>query len=332
MISGDNMIKAKCNTNIALVKYWGKRDENLYLPMTSSISMTLKEFYTITSVDFIDSHEDIFILDGIIQNEKETKKVSRFIDIFREKANIYKKVKVDSINHVATAAGLASSASAYGALAGGLNLLFDLNLNMVELSKLARRGSGSATRSLMSGFVKWDKGIMPNGEDSKAIQLDNGYWDIAMAVVLIDEEKKKISSTEAMKRTIETSPFYEGWVNEQELDILQMERAIKNRDVDKIGKIAERNALKMHATMLGAKPPIIYFQEGTFKVMRIVETLREYGFSLYYTMDAGPNVKIICKKSELDLIEKELEKYFSKDKIITSEIGSGLEILYDDRS
>ena len=176
--------RSKANANIALIKYWGKRDEELFLPYTSSLSLTLDALYTETEVSFVDSENDIFYLDDEIQGKKETEKISKFIDIFRKKSAIDRRVLVNSYNHVPTAAGLASSASGYAALAASLNKLFELNLDKKELSIITRKGSGSATRSLYGGIVEWHKGN--SDETSYAEKVDDGDFDLAMIIIVVN--------------------------------------------------------------------------------------------------------------------------------------------------
>lgn len=310
--------RSKANANIALVKYWGKENEELIIPKNSSLSLTLDSLYTITEVSFIKSDRDEFYLDDKLQGDKETEKISTYIDIFREKSNIQKRVLIKSYNHVPTAAGLASSASGYAALAMGLNKLFELNLSQSEISKLARRGSGSASRSIFGGFVEWIKG--DNDDNSYAKKIDDANWDIAMIILVLNENKKKISSREAMKKTIETSPMYEAFTNAQQSDIDNIKIAIDNRDFNKIGEITEHNAMKMHSAIMSSNPPIIYFEESTIKVINKIKELRTKGYSVYYTMDAGPNVKILCKKSESKEIINLLKNDFYN--IIYSDVGS----------
>lgn len=315
--------RARANSNIALIKYWGKEDENLIIPMNSSLSMTLDCFYTETEVYFDRNlEEDSFYLDGKRQKGRSLERVVSFIDLFREKSKVKDRVVVKSINHVPTAAGLASSASGFAALGGALNDLMGLNFDARTLSTYIRQGSGSASRSVFGGFVQWNKG--ESSSTSYAEKIDDGIWDIAMVIVVVNNRKKEISSTLGMERTVKTSPFYSGWVENASLDIEDIKIAIKNKDIDQVGEIAERNALMMHGTMLGAKPPILYWQKETVEVMEIVKELRKEGLSCYYTMDAGPNVKILCRKSEQKIIEERLQKSFDKDKIILSGIGKGL--------
>lgn len=315
--------RAKAHANIALIKYWGKENEKLIIPNNNSLSMTLENLYTITEVNFIDekSQSDVFYLDGKLQDEKETEKISKYIDHFRKLSGSDKKVEVHSYNHVPTAAGLASSASGYAALAGALNRLFDINYDKENLSKMARLGSGSASRSIYGGFVEWNKGF--DHDSSFAIPVDNGDFDICMIILVLNDKKKSISSRKAMKQTVETSPLYSSFVESSKDDLLNIKEAIKNKDIDKIGEIAQHNAMKMHATMLGANPAVMYINEDSIKAINKVKELRDKGYSIYYTMDAGPNVKLIVKKSEVDDIINELDEFENK---IISNIGNDIEV------
>ncbi|MCF6466113.1 diphosphomevalonate decarboxylase [Clostridium sp. Cult2] len=318
--------KARAHANIALIKYWGKRNDRLVLPMNGSLSLTLDCFYTETEVIFKeDIEKDYFYLNDNIQDEVATNKISNFLDLFRKAVKINMPAVVKSINYVPTAAGLASSASGFAALAAAANVASGLNLNNKELSIYARRGSGSATRSIYGGLVEWQKGIC--NEDSYAVPIDDAKWDIGMVVVIVNAKEKLISSREGMKRTVETSPFYEDWVEGAEEDLKQIKVAIKKRDFEQMGLIAERNGLKMHATMLGANPPLSYWEPESVTVMQIVRELRKEGIPCYFTMDAGPNVKILCKLSESQKIKERLTQFFDKEQIIITGPGPGVTIL-----
>ena len=220
--------RARANSNIALIKYWGKEDENLIIPMNSSLSMTLDCFYTETEVYFDRNlEEDRFYLDGKRQKGRSLERVVSFIDLFREKSKVKDRVVVKSINHVPTAAGLASSASGFAALGGALNDLMGLDFDDRTLSTYIRQGSGSASRSVFGGFVQWNKG--ESSSTSYAEKIDDGNWDIAMVIVVVNNRKKEISSTLGMERTVKTSPFYSGWVENASLDIEDIKIAIKIR-------------------------------------------------------------------------------------------------------
>lgn len=312
----------RAHTNIALIKYWGKRNQSLFLPLTSSLSMTLNAFYTDTRAYFIENAtSDIFYLDGQLQSEKETAKVSKFIDLFRSQASSSQRVCVESYNHVPTAAGLASSASAYAALACALNALFELNLSAQALSVFARQGSGSASRSLFGGFVEWHKGEEDDSASSFAEPFDKGDWDIAMLAVIVNSQKKKMSSREGMQLTVETSPFYTLWPQEVAQDLIAIKHAIKERNFNAVGRIAEHNAMKMHATMIAANPSFTYWEADSLCAMNCVRMLRENGVDCYFTMDAGPNVKVLCRQSELNKVHDYFSQFFDASRLVSTNIG-----------
>lgn len=316
----------RAHTNIALIKYWGKENEQLIIPKNNSLSLTLDAFYTDTQVHFDETlSEDLFILDGVEQDSASLKKIQRVLDEVRRLAEISAKARVESINHVPTAAGLASSASGLAALAGAASHAAGLSLSKEELSKLARIGSGSACRSIYGGFAEWVKG---SGHDSSyAVPVDDADWDIGMLFIIVNDAQKEVSSREGMKRTVDTSPFYDGWLKSLDDDLSAMKEAIKEKNMEKVGQIAERNALKMHATTLGADPPFTYWTSESMKAMDAVRNLRKMGFSAYFTMDAGPNVKVICKQSELDQLKKHLLESFSENQLIEAKPGPALYLL-----
>ncbi len=323
--------RCRAHTNIALIKYWGKRNEELFLPMNSSLSLTLDAFYTDTQVTFDDTLEsDFFSLDNIEQSEIETEKITNFLNLFRNRANIETKACVKSYNHVPTAAGLASSASAFSALAGAANVATGLNLDLRELSTLARQGSGSATRSIYGGFVEWHMGENNLSDSSFAIPVNDASWDIGMIVIAVNTGKKKLSSRIGMKQTIETSPFYSSWVETATEDIIKIKQAIKQHDFITLGEITESNGMKMHATMLGAFPPISYWEPDSVKAIQKVREIRDNGIPCYVTMDAGPNVKVLCRKTDMIKIEHKLLETFERQQIISSDVGEGIKLLTPD--
>lgn len=320
---------AKANTNIALIKYWGKRDEKLVLPMNSSISITLDKFYTVTTVEFKEKLiKDIFILNNNIASEKDTIKVSKFLDRIRglSSTNLY--AEVTSENKVPTAAGFASSASGFAALTAAASKALSLNLSKKELSILARQGSGSASRSIYGGFVEWKKGEEKDGQDSFAKQLlSENDWNISILSVVIASKEKKVSSREGMKRTVKTSPFYSGWLSTIKKDLDMVRQAIKVQNFEKLGKAVEENALKMHATMFGAVPPILYWGKGTMGVIHHIQNLRLTGIPVYFTIDAGPNVKVICLPEDKNRIYESLLTIQAVQDIVICNPGSGVTYL-----
>lgn len=299
---------ARAHSNIALIKYWGKRDETLMLPANSSVSMTLDAFYTTTTVSFESGlTQDAFFLNHRAATESERLKVSRFLNHARALAGTDKRAVVTSVNEVPTAAGLASSASGFAALAAAAAHALELDLDPSALSRLARLGSGSACRSVYGGFVEWQKGTRADGLDSYGTPIaSESHWDIRMVVACVSASEKGVSSREGMRRTVATSPYFEPWVKAAEADVTTAKEAILARDFTRLGQLAEANALKMHATALGANPPVLYWQEATFAVMRKVQKLREAGLPAYFTIDAGPNVVVLCESKNSSNLQRAL--------------------------
>lgn len=317
-------ITARAHTNIALVKYWGKENEELIIPANSSLSLTLDEFYTDTSVQFDESlSSDEVTLNGKVVDDE---KITKFMDIIRQKANINTFARIESTNHVPTSAGLASSASAYAALAAAGSKAYGLNLSQEDLSRLARRGSGSATRSIFGGFAAWNKGTDDESSYGYSIE-DPVKMDVNMIAIILNNQPKKISSRKGMKISIETSPYYQSWIQQTTDDFQTIEEAIKENDFTTLGKTAELNAMRMHSLTLSSDPSYLYINADSLEVINIVKELRENGVECYYTMDAGPNVKIICQSDKISAITDKLSDKFSNDQIKVSGPGEGIKYL-----
>lgn len=312
------MTWVRAHTNIALIKYWGKKDEALKLPYNSSLSMTLAAFYTDTKVEYSAAlTEDQFFLDGIEASEQERLRVSAFLDEVRRRYGIKHYARVTSINHVPKAAGLASSASAFAALA--LASTIDLNLDSEELSRLARQGSGSASRSIYGGFVLWEKGS--DDKSSYAYPVKMEAWpDLVMIACLLNENKKAFASSSAMKETVNDSVYYPAWVKQSEKDLDALLKALQDHNIEDLGRIAQGNALRMHASLLAVNK--WYFEPETIEIMNRVRSLQK-DIPVYFTMDAGPNVKLITTKKYLDTVLEHLNGI----KTIVSEQGPGVHIL-----
>lgn len=233
---------------------------------------------------------------------------------------------VESQNFVPTAAGLASSASGLAALAGACSEALDLNLSEQELSRLARRGSGSACRSIYGGFAEWHQGT---DETSFATQVPSNGWEeeLSMIFILINAQAKEVSSREGMRRTVETSSFYPGWLSATASDLVKMKQAIAEKDFTALGETTEANALKMHGTTLAAEPPFTYWSSESLRAMECVRILRKKGLACYFTMDAGPNVKVLCQKQEEQTILRELSAHFASEQLVAAHAGKGLAFL-----
>ncbi len=321
--------KAIAHSNIALVKYWGKKDPKLNLPAAGSISVTLRDIYTISSVEFKDKLEkDNLILNGKPADTLKVNRMTSFMNIIREQAGIDLKAEVVSDNNFPTGAGLASSASAFASLALAGSRAANLSLSNSALSELARKGSGSAARSIFGGFVEMQVGEKSDGSDATAIQLvDENYWNMKIIIAITSEESKAIGSTEGMNHTANTSPFYSQWIYSSQIDLDDMRSAIFDRNFSKVGEIAEFSCLKMHAVAMSANPGIIYWNSITVKCIERIRKLRQSGIPVFFTIDAGPQVKAICLAEAENLITSELKEIEGVKKIFITSPGSGAALL-----
>ncbi len=322
---------AKTNINFALVKYWGKRDGILMLPQNSSLSVTLDDYGSTTTVEFQpDLNKDQLQIDGETYTQgPEYDRVSQHLDIIRGMSGVDQRAKVVGTNTVLMAAGLASSASGAAAIAAAGSRAAGLDLDDQALSILARRGSGSATRSIHGGFVLWHRGDKEDGSDSYAEQLvDETYWpEFRVIVTIIDTAQKKVKSRAGMKQTVETCPLYSGWLNSVEPDIEDIQQALKDKDFTKLGQVSEYNGLRLHALMLTTKPTILYWQPTTVAVIHSIQAWREEGLESYMTMDAGPQVKVLCLEKNVAALTTNLNAMEGVQDTIVCKIGGGVEYL-----
>ena len=311
-VSLPKSVTARAGTNIALVKYWGKRDAALNLPAAGSLSLTLADFGSETTVRFAPDAagadgRDRVLIAGSPAEQKFATRVQRFLDLVRARANIHLPAEVATTNSVPTAAGLASSAAGFAALALAASRAAGLRLSPTELSELARRGSGSAARSIFGGFVEMSAGTRPDGTDAVARGLlDENAWDVRLCVAITAEGEKAIGSTAAMERTALTSPYYQGWLASVPVDLDEARAAVAARDLAGLGAVAERSALRMHACALAADPYILYWNPATLAAMSTVRDLRARGVAAFFTVDAGPHVKVLCASVEASRVEAAL--------------------------
>jgi len=278
--------------NIALCKYWGKRDRDLNLPVNSSLSISLGKLGTHTVVKFAKTADRIF-LNGKAAPKDFAARISNFLDLFRADGQFF---EVRTKNNIPTAAGLASSASGFAALVKALDQLFGWGFNPRELSMLARLGSGSATRSLYDGFAVWHAGVRADGMDSYAEGFSKPWKNLRLGILEVSNVRKKTGSTDGMNHTVETSELYEAWPAQADCDFDELRTAVAVQDFPMLGKTAENNALAMHATMLAAWPPLCYWKPQSLAMMQKVWQAREEGLELYFTIDAGPNLKLLFLK------------------------------------
>ncbi|MEV7347040.1 diphosphomevalonate decarboxylase [Streptomyces sp. NPDC093544] len=303
-VPGGPAATAVAHPNIALVKYWGKRDEELFLPRTDSLSMTLDIFPTTTRVRLAPAAEhDRVTLNGRPATGEAKRRVIAFLELVRERSGTAHRAVVDTENTVPTGAGLASSASGFAALAVAAAAAYGLEQDATALSRLARRGSGSASRSVFGAFALWHAGHSGGTAaqadlSSYAEPVHTAGLDPALVIAVLDAGPKAVSSREAMRRTLDTSPLYEPWARSSTDDLADMRAALRRGDLDAVGEVAERNALGMHATMLAARPAVRYLAPASLTVLDSVLQLRRDGIGAYATMDAGPNVKVLCRRTD----------------------------------
>jgi diphosphomevalonate decarboxylase len=300
-------VTARACANIALVKYWGKRDALLNLPAAGSLSLTLAALASETTVRFDEALEDDeLVLDGTPASTAETRRITAFLDLIRAQAGIPIHARVTSRNNFPTASGLASSASGFAALAVAAARAAGMSPTEQELSILARRGSGSAARSIFGGFVRMHAGTA--SEDAYAEPIESPLLERVRMVIAVvgGGVPKSRGSTDAMDHTAATSPMYRAWLELVPRDLAAAEEALAAGDLERLGAITEANALAMHATAITARPPVVYWRPATLAVLEKVRGLRECGVAAWATMDAGPHVKVLTTADDASTIAMQL--------------------------
>jgi diphosphomevalonate decarboxylase len=318
---------ARAGANFALVKYWGKADARLNVPAVGSISITLDALFTETEVDLVPKERsDELVLDGKRRDE-DIEKISAFVDLLRRKAGVDTRVRVTSRNNFPTAAGLASSASGYAALVRAAEAAFGLTLTPRERSILARQGSGSAARSIFGGFVEMRAGSAPDGTDSFAEPLlESKEWPLEVVIAVTAKTEKEIGSRSGMTRSASSSPYYAAWVAGQPPDLKAARAAIRARDFAALAEVAEHNCLKMHAAALAALPPLVYWNGATVECLHAVRRLRAAGVPVFFTIDAGPQLKAVCAPGARAEVERTLRAVPGVLELLTSALGPGAEL------
>ncbi|MEL6952396.1 MAG: diphosphomevalonate decarboxylase [Pseudomonadota bacterium] len=302
--------EARAPANIALAKYWGKRDKALNLPMNSSLSISLARWGTRTRIAPSDRDQLHFNGQALSTDDPAAKRIWEFVNLYRQ--GLEAPLAIETDNTIPTAAGLASSASGFAALTRALDIAFASNLALETLSELARFGSGSATRSFWHGFVRWDRGAQADGSDSFARLLPQDWPEFRIALLPVDTGPKAQSSRQGMGHTFKTSPLYTAWPDRAEADCAEVQAQIKARDFNALGRVVEANALAMHATMLAARPALSYLQPSSWSLLERLWIARSEGLEAYATADAGPNIKLIfLAESQADVLQR-----FSEAKVV----------------
>lgn len=311
---------AVAHSNIALIKYWGKLDKRLRLPMNNSISMALSDLKTKTTVEFSTGYsKDGIVIDGKKMEGRGKERIIKHLDRIRNLANVNLCAKVVSKNNFPADAGLASSASGFAALTLAGTRAVGLDLSKKELSILARLGSGSACRSIHGGFVEWKMGS--SHKNSYAEQLAPAdYFDLRDIVAIVGKEKKEVSSTAGHAR-VETSPFYQARLAALHKDLSDVRTGIKEKDIEKLGNAVERDCISMHTTMMTSEPAIFYWSPKTLEIIHKVQECREEGLKAYFTIDAGPNVHILTLPQNIKEIREMLKEIGVEDIIYNKPAG-----------
>lgn len=297
---------ARANPNIALVKYWGKRDEALNLPVAGSLSLTLGGYATTTNVTLAPgAASDRLELNGEVAQGQALERVTRFLDLVRRLAGSTVPAVVRTHNEAPTASGLASSASGFAALALAATTAYGLELDTRALSRLARRGSGSAARSILPGVSLWHAG----SDDETSYAEPVPAPEMHMVVVVVDAGPKAVSSREAMRLTKLTSPFFDAWVSSTEATLAEMVVACREADFTRIGELTELHALRMHAVINSCDPPIRYLAPASVAVFDAVAALRAEGIEAFATADAGPNVAVLTRPADSARVAERLSRF-----------------------
>lgn len=318
--------RARAHPNIAFIKYWGNRDHTLRLPANSSLSMNLAGLYSETVVQFdAQFGEDEFRLNGAAQEGVRLKRVSGFLDLVRGQAGIGAHARVESENNFPSGAGIASSASAFAALALAASAAAGLDLDERALSRLARRGSGSASRSVPGGFVEWHAGA--RDEDSYAESIAPAeHWDLVDCVAVVSEEHKETGSSDG-HRLAESSPLQATRVAGAEERLRECREALLGRDFERFAEVVERDSQMMHAVMMTSKPPLTYWQPPTLAVMEAVRAWRAEGLAVCTTVDAGPNVHAICLGEHAEVVGKRLREVPGVLEVRRAKAGGGAQLV-----
>ncbi|MBF5042587.1 diphosphomevalonate decarboxylase [Aggregicoccus sp. 17bor-14] len=287
---------ALAHPNIALVKYWGKRDDALILPHQSSLSLTLSPLSVRTTVEFgQEGTADQVEINHHVAKGSARDRVLRVLDAVRAQGGVKGAARVVSRGDFPEAAGLASSAAGFAALAVAARAAAGLPAEPRAASLLARLGSGSACRSIQGGFCSWLRGSRADGEDSYAVQdFPAAHWpELRMVVAIVSRDEKDVKSRDGMKHTVDSSPYYPAWCADAEGELARARSLIQARDLEGLGALAERNAWRMHASALAADPPLCYLLPGTLALVGSLKEQRKKGVPVWFTLDAGPNPVLI---------------------------------------
>ena len=308
--------------NIALIKYWGKQDVARNLPAAGSLSITLASLTTRMTVEFDDSLRwDELEVNGEPAAQL-LPRVSACLDHLLGPGRA--KALIDSECNFPIAAGLASSAASFAALVVAAGHAAGLDIDTLSMARVAGRISGSAARALYGGFVE----LQTSALDIEVESIRNGEeWPMQVVVAITAEGRKAVSSGDAMNLSAETSPFYASWVEHQNHDLHVARSAVAARDFAALAEVSEHNCLKMHSVMWGSRPPVVYWNKGTIACMETVRALQKDGVPVFFTIDAGPQVKAVCLPEAADRVLEALQETDGVIDTMRSSLGEGARLL-----
>ena len=315
-------------SNVAFIKYWGLVDKKLRIPTNGSISMNLNNLTTTTTVEFLPEYQSD---DVTIDGKKDGKKIARVIEHLNRIREIKKTklcAKVVTNNNFPLGTGLSSSASGFAALTIAACSALKLNLSEKELSILARQASGSACRSIPSGFVEWHKGTSSETSYAESIYPAD-WWDIVDIVVCVSDIEKMIPTTEG-QTFVRTSPFFKERLHRIDSKIKQLKKSIAHRDFEQFGELVEKEALELHSIMLTSTPSLIYMLPETITVINLVMKLRKEGLPVYFTLNTGQNIHVLSEANNVQQITNELKKISSIKIIIKNNSSQGTHMIKED--
>jgi len=322
-MSDNYLATARAHSNIAFIKYWGNIDHDLRLPANSSISMNLRDLHTTTTVEWLPTiSADSLTINGSDADKKALDRVSAHLDRIRKRLDIDMFAKVQSVNNFPMGTGIASSASSFAALTLAAVRGAGATLSERELSTIARCGSGSASRSIPSGFVEWHYG--ETHEDSYAETfVDYDYWDLVDVIAIVSKTHKKTGSFQGHS-TADTSILQKARVTTASDRLQSVKTAIQDRDFLRFANDVEEDSNLMHAVMMTSRPPLFYWQPISIKLMTAIREWRETeGIQVCYTLDAGPNVHCICIREDVEKVKSKLSALSEDIDIRVSSAGRG---------
>lgn len=317
---------ALAHPNIAFIKYWGNRNDALRLPANGSVSMNLAALHTQTSVSFRDDlREDVLTIDGKEINGAALTRVKVFMDQVRKLAPDAVFAEIVSKNNFPMGVGIASSAAAFAALSMAAESAAGLNLKENDCSRLARLGSGSACRSVPDGYCEWNCGT--GDEDSFAVSIaPASHWELADLIALISDTHKKVGSSAGHMSAL-TSPFQAERVRTAPERVAKCRQAILEKDFKALAEVSEQDMIMMHSVMMTQNPPLLYWEPATIQTIKAVRSWREEGLDCFATVDAGPNVHVICSAEAAPTVRERLETISGIREVLSSGPGGKAELL-----